>query len=103
MQWETLRDAVWGEVTLCGGDLRTIHLYVYFVHVEPIITSGVFVLHPVDHWPCVIVQGHWLPTQNLLGFVQVNLRVLRGRQLGNRVLKRTKNKRRWKRWERKGG
>lgn len=28
---------------------------------------------------------------------------MRGRQLGNRVLKRTKNKRRWKRWERKGG
>lgn len=61
----------------------------------PTDTCGLlFELHVVDHWPRVIVQGHRLPTQKLLGIVQVNLRVLRSRQLGKRVWKGTENKRR---------
>lgn len=62
-----------------------------------------FELHPVDHRPCVIAQGHRLPTQNLLGIVQVDLRVFGSRQLGMRVLKGTENKRREKRWNGKRG
>lgn len=46
-----------------------------------------FILHLVDHGPRVIAQGHWLPAQNPLGVVQVNLWVSRSRELGKGVLK----------------
>lgn len=62
-----------------------------------------FVLHLVDHRPAVIAQGPRLPSQNLLGVVQVNLRVSRSWQLGERVLKGAGSKRRGQRGERKQG
>lgn len=48
-----------------------------------------FVLHPVHHGPLVAARGHRLPAQDLLGVVQADLRVLRGRQLGRRVWRGT--------------
>lgn len=53
-----------------------------------------FELHLVHHWPHLVAQRPRLPAQDLFRVVEPNLRVLRSRQLGGRVLKGTQDRRR---------